>query len=97
MTQDQGVEKLTTGLHPHQGRMLAGGILVLVGTLLSAVGSLIVGGEFAVSVRRWLKEQQEPASAIALSRLHQARMASQAATHAAMATWRDGEHAATAG
>lgn len=96
MIQDHDAEKQVAGFHPHQGRMLAGGILMLVGSLLWAVGSMIAGTEFAISARRWLREQQEPASVIALTRLHQARVASHAATQAAMAAWHDGEHASPA-
>lgn len=91
MNQDDRAQDSMAGFHPHQGRLLAAAILVATGTLLSAIGSVLAGAEFAVSTRRWLREQPEPASTVALTRLHQARVASQAATHAAMAAWHDGE------
>jgi hypothetical protein len=95
MAQDQNAQQVTAGFRPHQGRLLAAGILVIAGALVSAIGSVVAGTEFAVSMRRWVKEQQQPASTLALTRLHQARAASQAATHAAMDAWHESAQAAT--
>jgi hypothetical protein len=86
MTHDDDTSTERSTRHPNTGRVRAGILLVLVGTLGSAIGSLIASAEFAVATRRWLKEQQT--SAVAIYRLRQALVASQAGTHAAVDAWR---------
>ena len=68
-------------------RLKAGMVLTLIGAAAGALGSIIAGLEVAVATRRWLNETGYPPSEVARTKLHQALLASQAATHAAVEAW----------
>lgn len=86
MTDDGGAATVPH-FSPHTGRVKAAAILVTVGSLVGAAGSIIAGLEFAAATRRWLQAQNQPPTEVARVRLRQAFLAGQAATRAAADTW----------
>lgn len=80
---------------PQVRRVKAGAVLMIIGGLLGAVGSLMASIELAAATRRWVQGQDQPPAEIARVRLRQAVAAGQAATRAAADSWAhdgSGEH-----
>jgi ABC-type phosphate transport system permease subunit len=87
MGEEEAVTAAADAFRLNTARIRAGAVLVIFGTVVSAVGSLIAGVELAISTTRWLKEQQQSPSAVARQRVRQALGASEAAAHAAAEAW----------
>src|SRR6185312_10819968 len=77
----------SSAFNPNLGRVKIGGLLVAIGGLVGAAGVAMAGVECALASRRWVAEQNQTATAIALQRVRKALEASQAATHAAATVW----------
>lgn len=80
-------EKETAQLLLNAGRLRAGVILATVGAVLGAVGSIVAGVEMAQATKKWLSESGYPPSEVARVKLHQAVIASRAASQAALDAW----------
>lgn len=68
-------------------RLRVGAVLAVVGAVLGAIGSLVAGLEVAGATKKWLSESGYPPSDVARAKLHQAVIASRAASHAAFDAW----------
>jgi hypothetical protein len=77
--------------HPvevNRGLLVGGAVLLAVGGVLGATGLLV--GTFAVvsATRKWVDQLETPPSETARQKLHQAKVATSAATSAAADAWR---------
>lgn len=75
-------------------RLRAGLLLAIVGAVIGTIGSIFAGVELAQATRKWFNDAGYPDSA--REKVHQAVLASRAATHAAMDAWQHDGHLAGA-
>ncbi len=84
----------TPGIELKTGPLLAGAVMVGVGSLLGLAGLAISGATLAAAARRYVNNMDVPPSQLAKQQLAKARAAASAGTEA----WRNGaaEHVSSA-
>ncbi len=67
------------------GPLIAGGVLIGIGSLLVLAGLAVAGTHISAATRRWVNDMEVPPSQLARLRLEQAR----AAATAGASSWRE--------
>ncbi|HXZ77911.1 MAG TPA: hypothetical protein VEH31_44530 [Streptosporangiaceae bacterium] len=79
-------EELTRGLALNTGPLLAGAVLIGIGSLLGLAGLAIAGAALGAAARRYVNNMEVPPSELAKQNLAKAR----AAATAGVSAWRNG-------
>ena len=79
-------EQLTQGFALNTGPLLAGAVLIGVGSLLGLAGLAIAGATLTAAARRYVNSMEVPPSELAKQNLAKAR----AAASAGVSAWRNG-------
>ena len=79
-------EELTQGFALQTGPLLAGAVLIGVGSLLGLAGLAIAGAALTAATRRYVNSMEVPPGQLARQQLAKAR----AAASAGASAWRDG-------
>lgn len=79
-------ERAPAAFQVNTGPLLAGAVLVGIGSLLGLAGLAISGATMAAAARRWVNSMEVPPSQLAKQQLAKAR----AATAAGASAWRNG-------
>ncbi len=80
----------TNNFRPNVRLIAAGAALTGIGTVVAATGAALVGLALATAGRRWSQTWETPPAELAQRTYNQAKTASQAASQAGLAAWRNG-------
>jgi len=79
-------EELTQGFALNTGPLLAGAVMIGIGSLLGLAGLVIAGAALTAATRRYVNSMEVPPGQLARQQLAKAR----AAASAGASAWRDG-------